>query len=129
VLLEKLTVPHLVKKFLTFYVTREFITAFTRTRHLSFSWARSIRSTPISRFLKSILISSSLLLLGLPSLSLSLMFPLLNLCNITYSILKSTQYIRCCACFRRHETPTELGPSVRAALRAKQISNMMTWQV
>jgi hypothetical protein len=39
---EKLTGPLLVKKFPVFYGTRMFITAFTRTRHLSLSWARSI---------------------------------------------------------------------------------------
>jgi hypothetical protein len=37
VLLEKLTSPQLVKKFLAFCGTRRFITAFTRTRHLSLS--------------------------------------------------------------------------------------------
>jgi hypothetical protein len=39
VLLEKLTGRQLVKKFPTFYVTRRFITAFTRARHLSLSSA------------------------------------------------------------------------------------------
>ena len=43
-LLEKLTGFQLVKKFPTFYGTRRFITAFTSARHLSLSWARSIRS-------------------------------------------------------------------------------------
>jgi hypothetical protein len=37
VLLEKLTVPLLVKKFPAFYVTRRFITAFTSSSHLSLS--------------------------------------------------------------------------------------------
>jgi hypothetical protein len=37
VLLEKLTVLKLVKKFPTFYGTRRFTTAFTSTRHLSLS--------------------------------------------------------------------------------------------
>jgi hypothetical protein len=37
VLLEKLTVPQLVKKFPAFYGTRKFITAFTILRHLSLS--------------------------------------------------------------------------------------------
>ena len=43
VLLEKLTVTQLVKKFPAFYGTRRFITAFTRARHLSLSWASSMR--------------------------------------------------------------------------------------
>ena len=37
VLLEKLTGFQLVKKFLVFYGTRRFITAFTKVRHLSLS--------------------------------------------------------------------------------------------
>jgi len=45
VLLEKLTVSQLVKKFPAFYGTRRFITAFTSARHLSLSWAWSIQST------------------------------------------------------------------------------------
>ena len=44
--LEKLTVPQLVKKFHTFYRTRRFITAFTSARHLSLPWARSTQSIP-----------------------------------------------------------------------------------
>ena len=42
--MEKLTRPKLVRKFPAFYVTRKFITAFTRARHLSLSWDRSIQS-------------------------------------------------------------------------------------
>jgi len=42
ILLEKLTGSQLVKKFLAFCGTRRFITVFTRARHLSLSWARSI---------------------------------------------------------------------------------------
>jgi len=67
VLLEKLTGSQLVKKFLTFYGTRRFITAFTSARHLHLYWASSIQSIPLhpnSR--RSILIFSSHLHLGLP---------------------------------------------------------------
>jgi hypothetical protein len=46
VLPEKLTGPQLPKKFPTSYETRRFITAFTRARHPSLSWARSIQSMP-----------------------------------------------------------------------------------
>ena len=46
VLLEKLTGLQLVKKFLTFYGTRRFITAVRSARHLSLSWASSIQSVP-----------------------------------------------------------------------------------
>jgi hypothetical protein len=46
VLLEKLTDFQLVKKFLAFYGTPRFITAFTSARHLSLSWASSIQSIP-----------------------------------------------------------------------------------
>ena len=53
VLLEKLTVFQLVKKFLAFYGTRRFITAFTSAHHLSLSCASSIQSTPTTfHFLK-----------------------------------------------------------------------------
>ena len=43
VLLEKLTVPELAKKFPAFYGTRRFITAFTSVRNLSLFLARSIQ--------------------------------------------------------------------------------------
>ena len=44
---------HLVKTFPAFHETPRFITTFTRTRHLSLSWARSILSKPpVSHFLK-----------------------------------------------------------------------------
>ena len=46
VLLEKLTDFQPIKKFSAFYGTRRFITAFTSTRHLSLSSARSIQSIP-----------------------------------------------------------------------------------
>jgi len=52
VLFEKLTGSQLVKKFPAFYETQMFITAFTSTRHLSLSWARSIQSMPPSNSLK-----------------------------------------------------------------------------
>ena len=65
---EKLTGPHLVKKFPALYGPRMFITAFTRDRRLSLSWARSIQSVPTpSHFSKIILILSSHLRLGRPS--------------------------------------------------------------
>jgi len=58
----------IVKKFPIFYGTRRFITAFTRVRHLSLTWARSIQSmTPNPTSLRSILILSSNLHLVLPS--------------------------------------------------------------
>ena len=68
VLLQKLTSLQLVKKFPTFYGTRRFITAFTNVRHLSLSWVSSIQSLhPHPTSWKSILILSSHLHLGLPS--------------------------------------------------------------
>ena len=68
VFLEKQTVCQLVKKFLTFYGTRRFITAFTSARHLSLSWASTIQSIPPHpTSWRSILILSSHLRLGLPS--------------------------------------------------------------
>ena len=53
VLLEKLTVCQLVKKFPAFYGTRRFITSFTSVRHLTVSGASSIQFIPpTSHFLK-----------------------------------------------------------------------------
>ena len=63
VLLEKLTGFQLLKKLPEFYGTRRFITAFTRARHMSLSWASSIQSTSW----RPILILPSHLLLGLLS--------------------------------------------------------------
>ena len=51
VLLEKLTGSQLVKKFPSFYGTWRFIATFTRARHLSLSWARSIQSMLPSHWL------------------------------------------------------------------------------
>ena len=67
VLLEKLTVSQLVKKFPAFYGTRRFITASTSARHLSLSWAREIQSMrPHSTSRRSSLILSSHPCLSLP---------------------------------------------------------------
>jgi len=44
VLPEKLTGPQLAKKFQVFHETRRFITALTKTHHLSLPWARSNQS-------------------------------------------------------------------------------------
>jgi hypothetical protein len=43
---KNLTSLQLLKKFPALYGTRRFITAFTRARHLSISWARLIQSMP-----------------------------------------------------------------------------------
>jgi hypothetical protein len=68
VLLEKVTVFQVVKKFPTFYGTRKFITAFTSARHLSLSWASSTHSIPLHpNSWRSILILSSHLRLRLTS--------------------------------------------------------------
>jgi len=67
VLLKKLTVTQLVKKFSTFYGTWWFITMFTRACCWSLSWVRCIQSTPLHPVsLRSIPVSSHLCL-GLPS--------------------------------------------------------------
>ena len=68
VLLEKLTGLQLVKKFPAFHGTRTFITALKSFRHLSLSCASPIQSIyPHSTSWRSILILTTLLLLGLPN--------------------------------------------------------------
>jgi hypothetical protein len=68
VLPEKLIGPQLVEKYPTFYGTQRFNADFTRARHLSISWARSVQSIPPhSTSERSILILSSYLRLCLPS--------------------------------------------------------------
>jgi hypothetical protein len=76
VLPEKLKRPELLKKFPAFYGTRRFITAFTRARHLSLSWARPIQSRPPPSNLSKIHFNIILRLrLGLPSGLLPSGFP------------------------------------------------------
>ena len=68
ILLEKLTVVQLVKKFPAFQGTRRFITALTSIRHLYLSWASPIQSIyPHPTSWRSILILSTHLRLGLLS--------------------------------------------------------------
>jgi hypothetical protein len=68
VLFEKLTGLQLVKKFLTFYGTRRFITAFTSAFYLSLSLVSSIQSiSPHPTSGRSALILSSHIRLDLPS--------------------------------------------------------------
>ena len=76
VLLEKLTDLQLVKKFPAFHTTRRFITALTSVRHLSVSWVPPIQSIyPHPTSLRSVLILSTHLHLGLPSGSFPLVSP------------------------------------------------------
>ena len=76
VLPEKLTGSNLLKKFPAFYGTWRFTTAFTRARHLSSSWKKDRFSLfPHYTSLKSILILSSHLRIGLPSGLLPSGFP------------------------------------------------------
>jgi hypothetical protein len=75
-LLEQLTGLQLVKKFPAFHGTQKFITALTRVRHLSLSWASPIQSIyPHPTSWRSILILSTQLRLGLPSVLLTSGFP------------------------------------------------------
>jgi hypothetical protein len=87
---EKLTGPQL-KIFLTFYKTRRFITAFTRPRQLSLSFARSIQSIATSRILK---IHFNIILLSTArSSSCSLRFAHQN--PVWTSPLPQTCYVLC----------------------------------
>ena len=92
VLLEKLTGLQLVKKFPLFYGTRRFITALTSVRQLSLSWASPIQSThPHPTSWRSILILSTHLRLGLPSVLFPAGFPAKNL----YGPLSSSKGATC----------------------------------
>jgi len=93
VILEKLMVTQLVKKFPASYENRRFITVFTRGRHWSLSWARCIQSMPSPISLTSILILSSHLCLGLPSGFYPSGFPI----KILYSFLISPMRATCSA--------------------------------
>ena len=75
IILQKLTDSQLVNKFPAFCGIWRFIIAFTSTRHLSLSIARSIQSMPHSNSWRSIVILSSHLGLGLPSGSFSQVSP------------------------------------------------------
>jgi hypothetical protein len=71
--LDKLPIVQLLKNFPAFYGTQRFITMFTRALYWSLSSARSIQYIPShSISLRSILILSTHLHLGLPSGLLSL---------------------------------------------------------
>jgi hypothetical protein len=102
VLLEKLTGSQLVKKFPGFYGTRKFITAFTSTRHLSLSWARSIQSIPSHpTSWRSNLILSTHLRLDVPSGLFPSSFPT----KITYALSSPT--------YELHASPTTFSISIR----------------
>jgi hypothetical protein len=91
VLLEKLTGSQLVEQFPAFYGARRFITAFTRARHLSLSWARSIQSLPRnSTSWRSILILYCHLCLGLPSGLFPSGFPTITLYTLLFSPVRAT---------------------------------------
>jgi hypothetical protein len=79
-LLEEPPTVQLLNNFAAFYGTRTFITVLTRAFHWSLSWARSIQSIPQHpTYLRSILVLSTYLLLGLLSGLLPSGFPINNL--------------------------------------------------
>jgi hypothetical protein len=90
-LLEKLPIVQLLKNFPAFYGTRRFITVFTRALYWSISWARSIQSIPSHPIsLRSILILSTHLRLGLPSGLFHSGFPTNILYAFRFSPIRAT---------------------------------------
>jgi hypothetical protein len=90
--LEKQPVVQLLKNFPEFYWTKRFITVFTKTLNCSLSWVRSIQSIPPHLIaLKSVLILSSHLRLGLPSGLLISGFP----AKILYAFVLSPSRATC----------------------------------
>ena len=90
VLLEKLTGLQLVKKFPAFHETRRFITALTRLRQLSLSWASPLQSIyPHPTPWRSILILSIHLSLCLPSGLFPSGFPTKTLYAPLYSPIRA----------------------------------------
>ena len=91
VLIEKLTGLQLVKKFSAFHGSRRFITAITSARNLSLSWASPIQSIyPHPTSLRSVLISSTHLSLGLPSGLFPSGFPTKTLYTPLFSPIRAT---------------------------------------
>jgi hypothetical protein len=91
IFLEMLIGSQLVKKFPAVYETWRFITAFTNAGHLSVSWTRSIKSAPSHpTSLRSILILSFYLSLGLPCVLFPSGFPTKILYKSLLSSIRAT---------------------------------------
>jgi len=114
VLLQKLVVTQLIKKFPAFYVTRRFITVFTTGRHQSLFWVICIQSTPCHTISQRfILIFSSHLRLRLPSGLVPSGFPT----KILHAFLTSPKRATC---------STHLFREARK-LCSSSISSSLTW--
>ena len=94
-------------KFSASYGTRRFITIFIRARHLSLSWATSIQSMPLyPSSWTSILILSSNLRLGLPSVLIPSGFPTKTLYTL---LLPQTCYKPRLSYFSRFNDSNNIG--------------------
>jgi hypothetical protein len=97
--LEKLSIVQPLKNFPAFYGTRRFITVFTRALHWSLFRARSIQSIPsLPVSLRSILILSTHLCLGLPSGLLYTLYTITNCGAETLKIFKRGKVFQCYVC-------------------------------
>ena len=107
VTLGRLTVPQLVMKFPAFHKTGNFVTVFTRFRHLSLSWASLIQnkfSHPLP--ITPTLVSSSHLRLGLSAGTLPCRFSHQN--PVSTSLLTHACHVPCPSRPPRLDNPDEV---------------------
>jgi hypothetical protein len=129
VLLQKLTVTQVVKKFSAFYGTRKFTTMFTTPRHWSLSWARRIHSTPSHSYFQKT--QSNINFPSMPrSSEWSLTFRFSDQNFVCISRLSQLRYIRwkinTIFCIQHYKTKVLLSDDVRSCFPQKNWQNILS---